>query len=685
MAKRKPMTATPPATKECCTRQYRLLALALVLMTFVAYAPIWRAGFIWDDDAYVTENVNLHTVAGLWRIWAEPRASQQYYPLSFTTHWIEYQLWGLRPLGYHVVNVLLHALNAVLLWAVLRQLKIPGAWVAAAIFALHPVEVESVAWISERKNVLSATFYLLAMLAYFRFRPLTGETATVAFNSRSYALVMILFVCALLSKTTTATLPVVLLLLTWWKAGRVGKRDAWALAPLFALGAGLGLMTAWLEKHHVGATGAAWSLSVVDRCLLADRALWFYAGKLVWPASLTFIYPRWEIDARAWSQYLFPVAALAVAVVLWLQRHRLGRGPLVAVLIFAGTLFPALGFLDVYPFLYSYVADHFQYLASAALIAWATSAAVTISDRMGQTGRRMAAVAGASALVALAPLTWKQAAIYQDAETLWADTLSKNPTCWMAHNNLGTVLLQRGKIEEAIGQYEEALRIRPDLAVAQNSLANALLEAGHVQEAIEHYEQAVRIAPDYAEAHYSLGVALAKTGKIQGAIWHYKDALRVKPDYAEAHNNLGSALIEIGQVSEGIKHFQQALRIKPDYASAHSNLGTALFLIGKIEDSIEHFEQALRIKPDDADAHGNLGNALLQAGRTDEAIAHLTQAVRLDPEFVEAHCNLGKALERKGKLDEAIAEYRRALQIKPGSIEARKRLAQLRAGQELAP
>jgi protein O-mannosyl-transferase len=683
MVKRNPTIVTHPATEESCAWKSQLLALALVLVTVVTYAPIWRAGFIWDDDAHVTENVNLRSVTGLWRIWTEPQASQQYYPLSLTTHWIEYQLWGLHPFGYHVVNVLLHALNAVLLWIVLRQLKIPGAWFATAIFALHPVEVESVAWISERKNVLSATFYFLAMLAYFRLRPLTDDSTTKIFNTRAYALVVILFLCALLSKTTTATLPAVLLLLTWWKTGRVEKRDAWTLAPLFALGAGLGLATAWLEKYHVGATGAQWSLSAVGRCLVAGRALWFYAGKLFWPGSLAFIYPHWEINSTSWSQYVFPVTALAMVVVLWRQRRRLGKGPLVAVLIFAGTLFPALGFIDVYPFLYSYVADHFQYLASAALITLAASAAATCSRQMEQIGPRIVTVAGTSVLVLLAILTWKRTGIYQDPETLWADTLSKNPSCWMAYNNMGTLLLQRSKIEEAIGQYERALQIKPDIAVSHNSLANALLQEGRVQEAIEHYEQAVRIAPDYAEAHYSLGVALAKVDRVHDALGHYEQALRVKPDYAEAHNNLGGALIEIGRVPEGIEHFQQALRINPDYADAHSNLGAALFLVGKVEEAIGQFEQALRVKPDDADAHGNLGNALLQAGRIDDAIMHLTEAVRVDPQFVEAHYNLGKALEQKGMVNEAIVEYERVLQIKPDFAGAQTRLAQLKTRQGL--
>jgi len=337
-----------------------LLALVLVIVTFVVYQPIWRAGFIWDDNPHVTENVNLRSVHGLYRIWSEPKASQQYYPLQLTAYWIEYHLWGLRPFGYHLVNVLVHALNALLLWKVLRRLDVAGAWVAAAIFAVHPVQVESVAWISELKNLLSAMFYLLALLAYLRFRPLPGAGQSGSEYRGFYALAIILFLCALLSKTVACSLPAVLLVLIWWKNGRITARDIWPLAPMFVLGAGLGLMTAWLERHHVGAEGTEWSLSLLQRCLLAGRVLWFYMGKLVWPHPLIFIYSRWEIDARVWWQYLFPAAALALLAGLWFLRTRIGRGPFATALCFAAILGPALGFFDIYPFRYSYVADHFQ-------------------------------------------------------------------------------------------------------------------------------------------------------------------------------------------------------------------------------------------------------------------------------------------------------------------------------------
>ncbi len=647
MKRRKPVgdaprqqTAAPaPAPKPYFANGTWLLALVLAVLTFVAYQPVWHAGFIWDDDHYVTENRALRSLDGLQGIWSKPGTTVQYYPLVFTSFWVEHQFWRLQPLGYHLVNVLLHALNAILLWRVLRRLQIPGAWWAAAIFALHPVTVESVAWITERKNVLSCLFYLLAVLAYLRFRPLTGTRATGAMDWRFYPLVVGFSLCALLSKTVTCSLPAVLLLVVWWKTGRVGKRDALALAPLFILGAALAWMTMGMEKR-AGAVGEEWALSSVQRCLVAGRALWFYAGKLVWPRQLTFIYPHWDIDAGVWWQYAFPVAAVAVLVALWRLRSRVGRGPLVAVLCFGGTLVPALGFFDVYPFRYSYVADHFQYMACIGLIALAVGAGATISQRGGPRGRAVGSLVGAVVLLALGVGTWQQAHVYQNLETLWGDTLAKNPGSWMAHTNLSILLCQEGRTEEAIWHCEQALRIRPNYANGHNNLGMALVQAGRPEEAIRQYEQALKINPEFAMAENNLGACLIRLGRVQEAIRQFEQALRITPDDAEAQNNLGNALLQDGKLQDAIWHYEQALRLKPDFTVAQNNLGMAFAREGRMQEAMEHWEQALRIKPNFAEAHFNLGAALGQAGRFKDAIGHYEQALRSKPDYPGVQNNL---------------------------------------------
>ena len=576
------VSAPTPSPYASFVQRPWLLALTLAIVTFVAYFPALRGGFIWDDDFYVTENPMLRSLAGLQAIWLKPSATVQYYPLVFTSFWAEYHLCGSPPFGYHLVNIILHALNAVLLWRVLRQLDIPGAWWAAAIFALHPVNVESVAWITERKNTLSGLFYLSAALAWLRFRPLTAKETMRAPDWRFYWLASGLFICALLSKSVTCSLPAVLVLLVWWKRGRLEKWDGLTLAPWFVLGIASGFMTRWMERHVVGASGAEWKLSFIERCLVAGRAVWFYTGKLFWPRQLTFIYPRWVIDAGAWWQYLFPLAALVVLVALWLLRSRIGRGPVVGALCFAGTLLPALGFVDVYPFIYSFAADHFQYLASASLITLIVGVAASVCGRTGRPGTQVAAVAAPVVLLALGALTWRQTHIYRDLETLWRDTITKNPQCSMAHYNLGAVLLRRGDVSDAIGQFEQAVRITPDDAEEHYSLGIALEQTGKIEDAIAQYEQALRIRPDYVKAHYSLGIALQHTGKIEDAIAHYRQALQIRPDFAQAHLNLGIALQQTGKIEDAIAQYEQALQIRPDYAEARNSLGIALQQMGNV-------------------------------------------------------------------------------------------------------
>jgi tetratricopeptide (TPR) repeat protein len=545
-------------------------AALLALLTLLAYLPALRGGFIWDDNAYVTENVTLRSAAGLGRIWAEPGALPQYYPLTFTTFWLEYHVWGLSPFGYHLVNVALHAASALLLWRVLLFLEVPAAWLAAAVFAVHPVHVESVAWITERKNTLSGVCYLGALLAYLHF----ALAAAPRPRWRLYGLALALFAAALLSKTVTASLPAVLLVILWWKRPRLDAAALAPLAPMVALGLGAGLVTAWLEKQHVGAVGADWNLSIVERGLIAGRALWFYAATLAWPHPLVFFYPRWRIDAGAWWQYVFPLAALAVVAALVALRQRLGRGPLVGVLCFAVTLAPALGFVDVFPMRYSFVADHFQYLASIALIVLAVAALSTALRRLPVPAARVGV--GAAALALFGALTWRQASTYRDLETLWRDTIAANPAAWMAHNNLGLLLFERGRAAEAMAHYRAALAAKPDDAFAHNNLGRALAAQGSMDEAIEQFHAALRIEPGNAEARSNLGNALAAQGRLDEAAAQYRVALEIRPRYADAHNNLANVLAMLGRTDEAVQHYRAALAIDPGYRDARANLETIL-------------------------------------------------------------------------------------------------------------
>jgi tetratricopeptide (TPR) repeat protein len=630
----------------------------LCLATFLAYLPALRGGMLWDDSGHVTRP-DLRSLHGLWRIWSDPGATQQYYPLLHSAFWVEHAVWGDSVLWYHLLNVALHALAACLVVKIVRRLHLPGAGIAGVLFAVHPLCVESVAWISEQKSTLSGVFYLASALAYLRFddsRKRSGYFAALA-----------CFIAALLSKTVTATLPGALLVVIWWRRGRIEwKRDVRPLVPWFVLGASAGLFTAWAESSLIGAHGAEFALTPVQRVLLAGRALWFYAGRVIWPANLTFFYPRWNLDASAW-QYLFLVGALIAAAVLW--RY---RGAFATLLIFVGTLFPVLGFFNIYPFRYSYVADHFAYLASLAILV-PLAAALSRLPRSNMLAALLA--------VALAVLTWQQAATYRDEETLYRATLARNPSAWLAHTNLANLLIARpGGRAEAIGHLQSALRLNPDFPEAHLSMGNALLDTpGRLDDAIVEYRTAVRLAPESERAHTNLGNALLQAGQSAEAIAQLNEALRIDPANAEAHNDLANALSQIpGRLPDAIEHYRLAIDTRPDFAEAHNNLGRAFAQVpGRLADAIAEFQAAIRIRPDYWTAHSNLGNALsLVPGRLPDAVEEYRTALRIRPDSATAHNNLGYALSHiQGKLPEATAEYREALRLNPDYAAARSNLA----------
>src|SRR5271166_4540651 len=471
---------------------------ALILgLTLACYWPALNGEQVWDDDAHVTRP-ELRSVPGLWRIWSDVRATQQYYPLLHSAFWVEHRLWGDSTLGYHLVNLLLHAACACLLVLLLRRLKVPGAALAGLVFAVHPVCVESVAWISEQKNTLSLVFYLLAALAYLRFDEGRGTPKA----ARSYAVASFLFVLALLTKTVTATLPAALLVVLWWQRGRVARRDVLPLVPWFALAALSGLFTAAVEHDLVGARGSQFDLTLLERCLLPGRVIWFYLGKLLWPFDL--------------------------------------------------------GFVNVFPFIFSYVADHFQYLASIGIITACSAGAAMLAARAGPSVRSAGRALAALLVAALAVLSAAQSRTYSDRYTLYETTIERNPRCWMAHNNLGLWYEERGDLKAAIAQYEEALRLKEDYASVHNNLGGILRTMpGRSDEAFEHIREAVRLEPGFAEAHNNLGVWYGDRGDRENAAAEYGEALRLKPSYATAHNNLGSVLATMpGRMDEAVAHFQ---------------------------------------------------------------------------------------------------------------------------------
>jgi len=602
---------------------------ALFLVIGLAYIPALGCGFIWDDDEYVTENPTLRTVDGLRRIWLEPRSTPQYYPLVFTTFWIEYHLWGLSPLGYHLVNVVLHAANTLLVWLVLRKLGIPAAWLAAAVFGLHPVHVESVTWVTERKNVLSGLFYLAALLVYIDVARLgAGEAAEAPRTGVRYVLATLLFVAALLSKSVACSLPAVIVLLILWRRQRLTWRDLGPIAPWFALGLLLGINTAVLEKSHVGAVGAPFEWSFAERCLIAGHALCFYVGKLAWPRPLTFLYPRWTISTASVGQWVYVAMAVAVPAAFFAMRRRWGSGPFVAALFFAGTLLPALGFFNIYPMRYAFVADHFQYLASLGPITLVAAAVTLGCDRWFVTQTReknrkssfpLAPPFGASTLAGpllaavllglLARLTWNQQAVYRDAESLWSDVLAKNPQSGVAHFHLGKIRTAQGRVREATEYFRDALRLQTDdteLYIIQTLLANTLVREGDTAAAQAAFEQALHQQPNSWEALNGLGNLLARQGKIVPAMELYERALAAAPEKGAVHHNLANVLAVQGDFAASEKHYRASIRLEPRLAEAYLNFGNLLARQQRFAEAEELFTAALHIDPALEPARRNL-------------------------------------------------------------------------------
>jgi Tfp pilus assembly protein PilF len=565
----------------------------LGLATLLAYWPTLAAGLIWDDDAHVTRT-DLQSLHGLGRIWFEPGATQQYYPVLHSAFWLEHRLWGQAPLGYHLLNIGLHVIAAALLARVVFALQDPAwpllprqgcAYLAAALFALHPVGVESVAWIAEQKNTLSTVCALSAVLCYLRF---DCERVERARRSRSTWLWYVAgtgwLIAALLAKSVTATVPAALLVVMWWRRGRLDARRDWLpLAPWLGLGAAMGACTAGMERTQIGAQGADFALTMVQRTVLAGRIAWFYLGQLVWPSGLIFVYPRWSIDPRQPAQWLGLLGALVLLATGWRFRRR-GRGPLAALLLFGGLLFPALGFLNVYPFIFSYVADHFAYLASVSFCAavsigycgavrWSALSPLLRQGFGGQATRLTVAVAMPVAiLLALATATHTQAETYRDSETLYRTTLARNPNAWLAQLNLGGMLLERGQLEEAKARLTAAESLQPDFPLTHFDLGQLYLRQGDMMAAAAEFRASLRLRPVDAEACNNLGIALANRGERDAADEQFAAALRIRPDYPLALCNWSIVLMQQQQWAEAHARLAEALRLQPGNAQAQELL-----------------------------------------------------------------------------------------------------------------
>ena len=619
----------------------------IILATFIAYIPSINGGFIWDDGLLITNNRLIKASEGLHHFWCTTE-SLDYWPATYTMFWIEWRLWGINPTGYHVVNLILHVVDALLIWLILRKLSIPGAFLAALIFAVHPVNVESVAWIAQRKNTMAMLFFLLSILCYLKSAMYASKTGIAPACSHGgpreqekpfssfilhpssfyfwYWLSLLAFVLAMLGKGSVAVLPVLLLGIVWWLRP-LTRRDLLRTAPFFAVAVALAGVNVWFQTHGMGEVIR--TADFTERLLGAGGVAWFYLYKALLPIDLAFVYAQWHIGTGNPLWWLPLSAAMAVTAVLWLYRKGWSRPLLFAWGFFCVALIPVMGFTDVYFMRFSLVADHYQHIAIIGAIALAAAGWSIWHQRMRGAAYWAASAIPIAALGTLAFLTWQQSGLYRDEITLYGDTLQKNPNCWLAYNNLGYDLYGRGRRQEAIEHYMQALRLKDDYSDAHNNLGVALVETGRPQDAIEHLKQALQLMPDRADTHYNMGNALVALGQYQQSIEHYEKALAMKSDYYMAHNNLGIALDLAGRPREAIEHYQQVLRLNPDSAEVYNNLGLLMEKEGRLSEAIECYEQALRLKPDLDAAYTNLSSAYSKMGRPAEAIAVAQKALEL--------------------------------------------------------
>ncbi len=673
-------------------RRWIIIAcLVLVAATSAAYGDLRNHQFInYDDNVFVTDNPPVQgglTRTGL--VWAfTTLKTGMWIPLTWLSFMVDSQLFGMHPGGYFLTNLLFHLANVLLLFGwLLRTTRSPGrSFLVAALFALHPLHVESVAWATERKDVLSTFFWLLTMWAYVRYAERPG--------SGRYLLILVCFSLGLMAKPMLVTLPGVLLLLDYWPLGRLSfkgpgaaaaspqpnpgvtlQRLIWEKSPLLAIAALFSMVTFYVQKE-VGAVLPLQALPIADRLANALVAYLGYLGQMFWPVRLAVLYPLPGQHLPLWQA---PAAGLALAALSLLALRQARRQPylLVGWLWYLGALLPVIGLVQVGV---QAMADRYTYVPCIGLfiaVVWGTA---DLAARW-RVPRFFLPVGAAVVLAALMICTWVQVGYWRDSISLYEHTLQVTRGNSIIRNNLGIALAAQGKTDQAITLYDEALRLNPDYAGAHNNLGIALAAQGKLDQAITHYEEALRLKPGYADAHNNLGLALAAQDKMDQAIAQYDEALRLKPDYADAHNSLGIALEAQGKLDQAIAQYDEALRLKPGYADAHNNLGLVLEAQGKADQAMAEYAEALRLNPDLAGAHNNLGLVLAARGKLDQAVGHYTEALRLKPDYAGAHNNLGLALAAQGKLDQAVAQYAEALRLRPDLAKTHNNLGLALAAQ----
>jgi tetratricopeptide (TPR) repeat protein len=663
-------------------RSVVFLSVALIVITLAVYWQVGNHEFLnYDDNVYVTENAHVTTgITGSNIIWACTSVyASNWHPITWLSHMTDAQLYGMKPRGHHLTNVVIHTISTVLLFLLLFRLTglLWQSSFVAALFALHPLHVESVAWVAERKDVLSAFFWFLTLFVY--------ATYVTKRKPILYFLSLVSFLLGLMSKPMLVTLPAVMLLMDFWPLNRIilneqlpGQRQL--LVRVFPLPAlvkekipfcGCALFSAAVTMYAQHKGGSIKSFEVLPFWFRIENAVIAYVkyiAKMLWPRDLSIFYP-FTSSLPLWQVICSLLVLLLVsAATIWAGR----RHPYLTVgwFWFLVTLVPVIGLIQVGG---QSMADRYTYIPLTGLFIMGAWGVPALTRRLKCRQGILALLAGAM-VIASAAATWRQLDFWRDNFSLYRHALRVTSGNEVAHYNLGFALDEKGDLDAAIREYREALAINPNSIAARNNLGFALERKGTPDAAIREYREAIRLNPDSVAAHYNLGLAIDEKGDMDAAIREYRQALTINPNFVAAHYNLGLDLAKKGDRDAAIKEYREALAINPTHIAAHYNLGLALAQKGDLDTAIGEFQETLAINPGYSAAHNNLGTALEQKGDLDAAIREFHEAIRIKPDYLDAHNNLGVALQQKGDLEAAIREYREALRINSNSMAARKNL-----------
>jgi protein O-mannosyl-transferase len=569
----------------------------IVLLAGFFYYPSLHNDYIWDDDEYVYNNLTVQSPEGLKEIWLSYEMPQ-YYPMVFTTFWVEHKLWGLNPYGYHAVNLAIHIGNAILIYMILLNLYPALALAAGLLFALHPVQVETVAWITERKNLLGGLFYLLAIFSYVKF----FETGRHKYYISSF----FAFVLALLSKSITVSFVAVPLFIKWWRGEKIARADIVALVPFCLVGLVCGINTVFLEMYKVGAKGEAWTLSLAEHLILPGQIILFYIAKILYPQELIFFYPKWELDAHQFWQWLPLATVIIVGAVLYRQSKKIGRGAFANYVYFICAIFPALGIFNVYPMRFSYVADHFQYIASINLIILMAGAGALLFERLLRYGNwHPGAKVRAAILYSVLSLfvvfygmkIIEHSQSFANLESQWQNIIKKNNRSWIAHNNLGIVYRDQGRANAAIEEFKKAIEIDPDNIEGYSNLGVQYYSLDRFDEALVEFENVLKRNKNHAPTYNNMGLIYLNTGQEDKAYVHFLTAIDKNPGLFEGYLNLAEYYQGINQYDQAIKELLIALELSPKAHDAMQALAEIYEKIGQTDNAIHWYQQASTVSP----------------------------------------------------------------------------------------